>query len=142
MADDRKERFVTLSEEEFSRVIDEKDSKNTKKVTSFAVNTFRAYLKEKNFDEHFENMSVDELDSVLAKFYAEARQANGEMYKRTSLFSLRHGLSRFLSTQKGGQCDIIHGKEFRLSKLAFDASTKQLKPVGKGGIEHFQVLVV
>ena len=100
--DTDKKRFSSLNGEQFQQLIIDKDAKNTKKATAFAINAFQAYLKEKNEDEQFDSMTKAKLDGVLAKFYAEARQENGTLYKRTSLCSLRHGLNRHFSAISGG----------------------------------------
>jgi hypothetical protein len=51
----------------------------------------------KNLPEDFENWSKADLDSPLRCFYADVRRASGELYKRTSLFSIRNGINRYLS---------------------------------------------
>ena len=72
MADDGKDRFVTLSTEEFSKVIDNKDS-NTPRGLHHSQFTRFELVCERSLDEKIENMSVHELDLTLAfaKFYAE-----------------------------------------------------------------------
>ena len=88
----------------------DKDSANTKEPTDHAVRVFRAYLIEKTIPEDFENFSASRLDSVLAKFYAESRSKTGELYKRTSLSSIGHGLNRHLLDY-----DIVKGQDFKKS---------------------------
>lgn len=68
------------------------------------------YVK-KNYDEDFEDLPNEQLDAILKKFYSEVRTENGELYKKSSLTSLRHGINRYLSNQPSGK-DIIHGKDF------------------------------
>ena len=46
-------RFATVDEAEFRRILKEKDSKNTRRVTNVAVKIFRTYLKAKNMPETF-----------------------------------------------------------------------------------------
>ncbi|XP_062599882.1 uncharacterized protein LOC134261458 [Saccostrea cucullata] len=102
-----------------------------------ATKIFRTYLQEKGLSTDFESFETSELDSTLSKFYAEARTVNGELYKRSSLFSIRHGLNRHLSVNSQNTRDIIHGVDFRKSQLAFTAATKELKRSGKGGVSHY-----
>ena len=114
----------------------EKDAKNTRRATESAVGTFKSYLREKNLSESFESLSNDDLDKVLCKFYTEVRTENGELYKKSSLISIRHGINRHLSNLSEGK-DIIHGSDFSESKKVFAAASKELKRQGKGGVEHY-----
>lgn len=132
----KKQRFATVTEDEYKRILNEKDSENTKKATRNAVRTFRAYLQEKCVDSNFEEFSKEELEKRLKGFYTEVRQENGEAYKRTSVFSLRHGLHRHLCNVGVG-VDILKDPEFRESNKAFLAVTKQLKRSGKGDVDHY-----
>lgn len=107
-------RFASLDEEQFERLLTDKDADNTQKATKLAVKTVRSYLIEKGLSPDFESMEPDVLDSALCKFYAEARTISGELYKKSTLFSNRHGLNRHLSvnSQNPAAMDIIHGKDF------------------------------
>ena len=92
---------------------------------------FRAYLIEKKIPEDFENFSASRLDSVLVKFYAESRSKTGELYKRTSLSSIRHGLNRHLPDY-----EIVEGQDFKKSQGSFSAMVVVLKRQDAGGIQH------
>ncbi|XP_021364170.1 uncharacterized protein LOC110457290 [Mizuhopecten yessoensis] len=125
------ERFASVTNANFQKLLADKDSVNTKKATEHAVRVFLAYLKEKSLDTGFEYYDTDLLDSTLAKFYTEARSSKGKLYKKSTLTSIRHGLNRHLS-----EFDIINGVEFSKSKRAFQAMLVELKRQGLGGIEH------
>ncbi|CAG2216012.1 unnamed protein product [Mytilus edulis] len=129
-------RFPSLNNEEIKKILIEKDSKNTRRSTDSSVRTFKSYLREKNLPEDFENLPNNELDSILFRFYPEARTENGELYKKSSLFSLRHGINRHLSNFDSGK-DIVHDTDFKDSNKVFLATTKDLKRQGKGGINHY-----
>ena len=45
------ERFALVSEEELKVLIENKDSKNTKRTTKTSVNILNDYLREKNLEE-------------------------------------------------------------------------------------------
>ena len=45
------ERFASVSEDELCQLIEEKDSKNTKRATKASVKVFNEYLQQKNLDE-------------------------------------------------------------------------------------------
>lgn len=72
-------RFASLSEQDFDKLITEKDSKNTRRATDFAVKTFQAYLSEKGENTEFEAAEPSRLDCLLRQFYTEARSLHGEL---------------------------------------------------------------
>jgi hypothetical protein len=82
-----------------------------------------------------ETLSKPDLDNLLSKFYTEARQENGNLYKKSSLFSLRHGLNRYLSNTSS--IDIIHDADFKSSNRTFNATMKDLKRNGLGSVNHY-----
>ena len=126
-----KRRFATVTDETFNKLMVEKDALNTRRATTSAVKIFKLYLQEKGLDENFENYDATQLDTTLAKFYTEARSKTGEMYKKASLASIRHGLNRHITN-----FDIINAPEFAKSTTAFKAMNVELKKLGLGGIEH------
>jgi len=127
-------RFVRLTEEELREITDGKDAKSTKNSTKYAANTFRAYLRDKNLPEDFENWSKADLDSRLRCFYAEVRSTSGELYKRTSLFSIRNGINIHLS--KTSSIDITKDAEFDASNDMFSSMCKYTVGEGKGSVVH------
>ena len=124
---DQKTRFASVSEANLLQIMTDKDSKKTKKANDCAINAFKAYLREKGRDYDILSYSPPELDSVLCKFYAEARTMTGELYKKSSLVAIRHGLNRVLDS------DIVSGEEFANSRKMFSAVVVDLKRQGKGG---------
>ena len=49
------------------------------------------------------------LDKTLTKLYAEARDKNGEMYKKTTLTSYRQGIQRHLDAMRDDKIDSVKG---------------------------------
>ena len=133
MADQK--RFASLSEDDFSKIIDNKDAAQTKKATIQSVKILREYLNEKRMNDQFETYTKEELDLTLGKFYTETRKQNGEFYKRTSFSAIRHGINRHLSSKC--DIDIINDSSFKKSNEAFLAMNVELKRQGAGGIEHY-----
>ena len=127
-------RFASLSEAELQQIIDGKDAKSTNNSTKYAVKIFRDYLKDKQLPEDFENLTKQELDSHLRCFYGEVRNTNGEMYKRTSLLSIRSGIGRHLS--KTLSIDITKDYEFKSSNDMFSSMCKLTVTKGKGTVVH------
>ena len=73
------------------------------------------------------------LQEALTKFYSEARNESGDLYKKNTLTNTRYGINRFLSEKK---FDIIKDHAFVNSNKMFKVMTVQLKREGKGGIDH------
>ena len=129
----KKPRFATLSEDVMNSILKDKDSENTKKATDRAVRLFRKYWNEKNRSEDFENYEISELEEALTKFYSEARNESGDLYKKSTLTNTRYGINRFLSEKN---IDIIKDHGFVNSNKMFKAMTVQLKREGKDDIDH------
>lgn len=128
-------RFPCVSEEDRRNILENVDSTNTKRSTQTSVKLLRSYLNAKEWDVQFESLPESELDELLAKFYIEARNEDGDMYKKSTLMSYRHGIQRHLQKTRPN-IDIVNGVEFRKSRTAFKAMTKELKRVGLGGVDH------
>ncbi|KAJ8298153.1 hypothetical protein KUTeg_024684 [Tegillarca granosa] len=114
-----------------------KEAINSQKATDSSLRTFMSYLEEKGIDDkQFETIiwPKSQLDEVLSKFYLEARQENGQLYKKSSLFSIRHGINLHLSQF---QIDIIKDSEFKESNTTFCANVKELKRQGQGEVNHY-----
>ena len=63
-------RFASSTQQEIEKLLEDKDSKNTKRSTKVAKEVFQEYLKEKNIQEPH---SRKELAQVLKSFYVEVR---------------------------------------------------------------------
>ena len=67
-------RFASLTQQEIEKLLEDKDSENTKRSTKVAKELFYEYLKEKNIQEPH---NKKELAQVLKSFYVEARKKDG-----------------------------------------------------------------
>ena len=72
-------RVTSSTQQEIEKLLEDKDSENTKRSTKVAKELFYEYLKEKNTQEPHDKK---ELAQVLKSFYVEARM-------HLSLFSLK-----------------------------------------------------
>ena len=72
--------------------------------------------------------------------YAEARDKNGEMYKKTTLTSYRQGIQRHLDAMRDDKIDIVKGNEFSTSAKVFEGVVKQMKREGKAAVDHHQFI--
>ena len=94
-------RFHVRSEEEIEQLIRDKSSKSTNKATLNAVKTLREFCAQENSNENFEELNKEDLNSLLRKFFASARKADGSHYSKNSLLGIRYGISRYLQQEKG-----------------------------------------
>lgn len=91
-------RFASVSAEQIEKIIEDKDSENTKKSTKVAKQVFFEYLSEKKLAEPTE---PPELAKCLSTFYVEARKKDGSAYSKSTLQSLRFGLCRYYKAKSG-----------------------------------------
>ena len=131
-------RFASLNDEDLLRIIDERDSKNTKNVISASKRILNEYLKEKNGTfksiDDLSEADVKDIVATLRKFYGEVRKTDGSLYAKKSLITLRFGLQKhFMQTCK---IDIINSDDFNEANEMFKAVMVQLKNQGKGDVTH------
>ena len=114
-------RFATVSDEEFERILNEKNSINTNRATNVAWNTFKSYLIAKNLFDNFQVQSIskEELNNVLKKFYVEVRKNDGSLYRKNTYASIRFGLQRKFKEFR--DIDIIEDLAFNESNNIFKA---------------------
>ena len=120
-----------MSEENITQLLNDKDSKNTKKLTKHHRLIFESYLKEKNIRNP---STAVELAAVLRKFYAEARKKDGQMYSKNSLCSIRFALCRHFKQELN--IDIIKDTEFNEANRIYEAQCVELKKQGLAKTEH------
>ena len=67
-------RFASLTEQNIEKIVEDKDSQNTKGSRKVAKELFAEYVKEKNLREP---EGKKELPQTLKTFYVEARKKDG-----------------------------------------------------------------
>ena len=131
-------RFASFDDEEFNKILEDRDAENTKRATKLAVSIFQEYLVEKGIDIDFQDVDKKTLSSVLAKFYVELRKGNGTHYKTATLGSIRGGINRHFKAVYNGIIDITKDPEFTNANVAYKAALVQLKKMGKGDVKHHE----
>ena len=81
-------RFASSTQQEIEKLLEDKDSENTKRSTKVAKELFYEYLKEENNQEP---QDKKELVQVLKSFYVEARKKHGEKQCIIKQFIIRFG---------------------------------------------------
>ena len=106
-------RFATVSSEELSEIIENKDAKNTKKQTKHLYNILSCYIEQKRIDIDMKTATKSEINNLLVQFYVEVRKQDGDLYKKTSFKAIRSALQRQVMKIRGDDFDIINDYEFK-----------------------------
>ena len=80
-------------------------------------------------------LTKEELNSLLKRFYAGARKENGEVYKMTAFNALRYGLQQHFLELKSW--DIKTDSSFMECNQIFRTMQVRLKQCGKGKIKSY-----
>ena len=92
-------RFKEVEEEDIRRLLNDKDSKSTKRTIKQRVKLFCSYLAEFDVNTGFEYMPKEELNKHLWNFYATVCTKDGKSFKKSTLNGITYGLSKFLKRE-------------------------------------------
>lgn len=126
-------RYRLVDDAEMERLLHAKESKNTRRVMTSAVDSLRHFLLTKGLYQKFESFDIEMLDARLAEFYASVQRGDGTPLKRSYMHTIRYGLKKFISEKMNID---ITGPEFVKSVNFFRAVLTDLKRKGFGKIEH------
>ena len=134
-------RFATISEQEIEQKRRLLTPKNTTKCETSAANVLRDYLTEKGMNIQFETFPKKELDTVLSKFYLEARTKDGQLFKKSSIEGIRYSLNRFLKKLPNNETfDLLKDTSFAKSNDSFKLALQEIKNAGRAETEHHEPL--
>ncbi|KAK3082769.1 hypothetical protein FSP39_004871 [Pinctada imbricata] len=113
-------RFADLSEEDLQELLDSRSSANTKKLIKSSLAVLTTYLEERGRQiSELEEGSIDQLNCVLRKFYAEVKKVDGERYAKKSMVTLRYDLQKhFLKVRNE---DVINDERYATCTEMFKA---------------------
>lgn len=123
--------FAQLSEEDSAGLETEKDSSNTKRAVKRSVALFREFLGD---NSTFESFSKEALNVYLRQFFASIRKQDGSELKKSSLVSLKYGISKYLKDICN--IDIQNEAIFKGCLNTFKSRVTDLKKQGKGDVQH------
>ena len=124
-----KQRFATpLPEAEMTEISKGNKCLNTERSTSWAVCTFKEWVKQRNdscpgdlcpdgFLEANHSDDVANLQLWLCRFLVEARKQDGGNYPPTTLQSLLSGILRYMRQCNGDTPDFLSKKDYRFREL-------------------------
>ena len=88
-------------------------------------------------DVNFEQEDLAQLNTMLKRFYAEARDQKGEKYSYNTMKSLRAGINRHLQQPPYNRSmDICKDKDFKSANQVYDGYLKLDKIEGKDVTKH------
>ena len=120
------------SQEELQKFVQEQKSENTVKKTSSEMKCFYRFLSEINkTNVQILDLSPEELDHLLGKFYKDVRKINGKEYEPSTLTRLQRSIQRFLSDSES-KMNILKDDEFAFSRKVLEAKRQNLVVPGKG----------
>ena len=126
-------RFVKYNESDLFDFCQKKNAKNTDRATNFGINILRSFFKETEGHGRIEDLSAEELNNLLVRFYAGVRTEKGELYKLNSMRCMRFSIQRFFLQLSGYD---IENSIFRTSNACFENVLKKIKQAGKGTTTH------
>ncbi len=120
--------FVSISDEERQKLLDARQSSNTRQQTKSYLKILGDYLREKSLPklEEHDNAALPEM---LSTFYANVRKEDGDFYKLQSLKCIRTSINWHLKETRN--IDIIADPRFVQSNQMFKAMSVETKHQGK-----------
>jgi hypothetical protein len=122
---------MSAMDKEIKEYIDKNKAINTVKKTKSDLNIWFRWCKTVNEKRKLEEISVEELNSLLGHFFINIKKQNGEEYEPNSLTSLQSSIDRHLR-EAGRMYSILFDREFETSRKALEAKRKELRREGKG----------
>lgn len=125
----------TIAGDEEKQLIDKFIAKNangnTSKSTRTWINVFEKWRITREIQQPLEEIPESELDSVLQRFYAQVKKANGQDYEPDSLRTMLASLDRYLR-ETGKSYSILSDKKFQTSRQVLNGKAIELREQGKG----------
>ena len=150
-----KTRFgAPLSSDKMGLISKGKRSAYTERSTSWAVTTFKEWIRECNefnpddlcpdgFLELDHSSDVPQLERWLCRFVVEARKQDGQHYPPTTLQSLLSGILRYMREQHGDTPDFLSKKDWRFRGLrgTIESTYSELRKNGIGAeVKHTPIV--
>ena len=96
MTEQKKERFVSVTEDDLQSLIDGGTSEATKKATAHRLRVDTAFLQEQGDNICIASCSADECSDFPCRFYAGMRPKGEGEYRKSSYLSARAAIQRRL----------------------------------------------
>ncbi len=123
----KKRSFKALSTQDKQKILDKRHTKNTADSTKLWIHAFESFLKAENLPI-IDEISTDELPSILENFYGGMQMTDGLQYKNSSLKVTRASINRFFKEKRN--VDIISDPRFLQCNEFFKGLLKEGKDQG------------
>ncbi|XP_043081885.1 zinc finger MYM-type protein 2 isoform X3 [Puntigrus tetrazona] len=131
-------RCANVSSADLDELEHNRNESSTVKQTVWAVNCFKAWLREKQLTIDFKTVEKSELNPVLREFYGSIRTSKGELYGISSYVGLRAGLNRFINEPPLNRVwNLMQDTEFRAANNVFKGVVKQIRRSGRDITAHY-----
>lgn len=131
-------RCANVSSADLDELENSRSEASTVKQTIWAVNCFKAWLREKQLTVDFKTVEKSELTPVLREYYGSIRTSKGELYGISSYVGLRAGLNRFMNDPPIGRAwNLMQDPEFRPANNVFKGIVKQIRRSGRNITTHY-----
>ena len=134
-------RFVKTTEDERNKMIEGVIPEGTKRNTRYAVSLFKKWLTENYGNDDFEQLTEENLNTLLTQFYAEVRSEKGEYLSKSTLVTIRSGIQRHLDSPPFNRnFGICSNPAFAYSNKMFATVVKRCKQEGNDKTKHHAVI--
>uniref|UniRef100_A0A8C1K591 Zgc:174877 n=1 Tax=Cyprinus carpio TaxID=7962 RepID=A0A8C1K591_CYPCA len=131
-------RSANVSSADLDELEHNRNESSTIKQTVWAVNCFKAWLREKQLTVDFKTVDKSELNLMLREFYGSIRTSKGELYGIRSYVALRAGLNRFMNELPLNRAwNLMQDTEFRSANNVFKGVVKQIRRSGRDTTTHY-----
>ncbi|XP_045159791.1 uncharacterized protein KIAA1958-like [Mercenaria mercenaria] len=131
MTDVNKQRFATVEDGDTDSFIEENKNKNTSYQTKSDLKIFSDWAQSVGELRPVETIPMEELDSLLARFYLAVRKRDGSEYEPDTISAIQNSLDRHLKENKV-KFSIKRDEGFSHSNRVLEPKRKSLKSQGKG----------
>ncbi|XP_048775614.2 uncharacterized protein LOC125680217 [Ostrea edulis] len=130
----KNERFEPVSDDEIQRLIDSQKNPNTRKNTTWAIETFNKWRAERDNVPLLTEMNSESLNYWMQRFVLEVRKQDGSEYPPRSLYYIVCGLLRFIRDENIHNVNFLDEKDHRFAvfQRVLDARMKELLSKGLG----------
>jgi len=129
-----RQRFGSADAEAFTA---ELQNQKTKQTTKYSVKVLQDYMSETNIDGPIKTLAINDLNNLLADFFANVRNLEGEFYSKSTMIAIRQGIRRYLQEPPlEKDFDIIKDPRMNKANAAFKSMLKKCRQEGKGVVQH------
>ena len=131
MEEEQNFQLIDWDDEELENFIRGQQAQNTLKGIAYAANVLKRFCQSINEERDFPDISPDELDRILSKFFMTIKKKNGDPYEPGSLSTIQRGIQKHFDLLKMG-VNVLIDDAFEKSRQVLVARRKQLVKQGLG----------